>query len=103
MPKWISAMGACLAALIIPTAQAQQAPVPALVRIVVPSAPGASTDLFARAIAPQLAARLGTNVIVDNRAGASGMIGASAVGKGPKDGSQILIFSTSLISAAATM
>jgi len=92
-----------LLALAAPVSRAQQAPVPPLVRIVVPAAPGASTDLFARAIAPQLAAKLGTNVIVENRSGASGMLGASAVAKGPKDGSQILIFSTSLISAAATM
>ncbi|HSV82147.1 MAG TPA: tripartite tricarboxylate transporter substrate binding protein [Ramlibacter sp.] len=103
MPKWISLVGACLAALVIPAAQAQQPPVPNLVRIIVPSSPGASTDIFGRAIAQQLAARLGNNVIVENRAGASGMIGASAVAKGPKDGSQILIFSTSLVSAAATM
>lgn len=103
MPNLISLMGACLVALVVPVAQAQQAQVPPLVRIIVPAAPAASTDLFARAIAPLLAARLGTNVIVENRAGASGMIGASAVAKGPKDGSQILIFSTSLISAAATM
>lgn len=103
MVNWIFRVSACIAALVVPAVQAQQVPVPPLVRIVVPAAPGASTDLFGRAIALQLAARLGTNVIVDNRAGASGMIGASAVARGPKDGSQILIFSTSLVSAAATM
>lgn len=103
MQKWIPVVGALLIALAVSATHAQPAPVPPLVRIIVPAAPGASTDIFARAIAPQLAARLGTNVIVENRAGASGMIGASAVAKGPKDGSQILIFSTSLISAAATM
>lgn len=103
MVNWFFRWAALLIALVVPAAHAQQLPVPPVVRIIVPSAPGASTDLFARAIAPQLAARLGTNVIVDNRAGASGMIGASAVARGPKDGSQILIFSTSLISAAATM
>src|SRR5205085_2033005 len=81
MTKWISLLASTLLALAAPAGQAQQPPVPPLVRIIVPSAPGASTDLIARAIAPQLAARLGTNVIVDNRAGASGMLGASAVAK----------------------
>ncbi|MBU3738823.1 MAG: tripartite tricarboxylate transporter substrate binding protein [Rhodoferax sp.] len=100
---WISLVTGAWIALAGLSAGAQQSPVPPMIRIVVPAAPGASTDLFARAIAPQLAAQLGTQVIVDNRAGASGMIGAAAVAKGPKDGSQILMFSTSLISAAATM
>lgn len=91
-----------LLALAGPASRAQQAPVPPLVRMVVPAAAGASTDIMARAIAPQLAARLGTNVIVENRAGASGMLGASVVAKAPKDGSALLFFSVSLISAAAT-
>src|SRR5689334_2799581 len=91
MSKWIPFLTACLLALAAPAGQAQQVKVPPLVRIVVPSAPGASTDLIGRLIAPQLAAKLGTNVIVENRSGASGMLGASAVAKGPRDGSQILI------------
>lgn len=91
-----------LLALTVPASRAQQTPLPPLVRVVVPAAAGASTDIMARAIAPQLAARLGTTVIVDNRAGASGMLGAAAVAKAPKDGSSLLFFSVSLISAAAT-
>lgn len=82
---------------------AQQPAIPPMIHIIVPVSPGASNDNLARLIAPKLAARLGTNVIVENRAGASGFIGTSAVAKGPKDGSMLLIFSTSLISAAATM
>lgn len=103
MTKLTSLLAACLMALVVPAAQAQQAAVPPLVRIIVPAAAGASTDIYARAIGQQLALRMATNVIVENRAGASGMIGASAVARGPKDGSQLLIFSTSLVSAAATM
>ncbi|MEM5318291.1 tripartite tricarboxylate transporter substrate binding protein [Paraburkholderia sp. JHI869] len=84
-------------------ARAEQPTIPSLIRIIVPVPPGASNDLLARVVAPQLAARLHTNVIVENLAGASGMIGASAVANGPHDGSMLLLFSKSLVSANATM
>ncbi|MEY4100164.1 MAG: hypothetical protein RL300_1335 [Pseudomonadota bacterium] len=86
-----------------PAVFAQQVPLPPLIKIVVPFAAGASTDVTARAIASQLSTRLGTNVIVENKAGASTFIGVSAVAKGPKDGSMILMTSSSTVSAAATM
>jgi tripartite-type tricarboxylate transporter receptor subunit TctC len=73
------------------------------VRIVVPVLAGSSNDQTARIVAPLLAARLHTNVIVENRPGASGLLGAATVAKGPRDGSQILLFSTTLVSAAAMM
>ncbi|HXX85389.1 MAG TPA: tripartite tricarboxylate transporter substrate-binding protein [Casimicrobiaceae bacterium] len=53
-------------------------------------------------IAKLLAPRIGKNVIVENRPGASGYIGASAVARGPKDGSVLLCTSSSMITAAAT-
>lgn len=98
-------LAACLLlGAIAPFASAQQlAPLPAIIRIVVPAAPGASTDVFARAVAQQLGARTGSHVIVENKAGASTMLGSAAVAKGPKDGSMLLINSTSLVSTAATM
>jgi tripartite-type tricarboxylate transporter receptor subunit TctC len=80
--------------------QAQQ--FPPIVKMVVPFAAGASTDVAARAIAQQLGTRLGVSVIVENRAGASGMIGSAFVARGPKDGSQLLFTSTSTITTAAT-
>lgn len=96
-----------LLALTAPTAAAlaQSAPVavPPTIRVIVPFAPGAGTDVLARAVANLLAQRLSTNVIVENRAGGGGMIGTAAVAKGPKDGSMLLFHSTSLITAAATM
>jgi len=103
MSKWLSLLASCMLALAGSAAQAQQAQVPTLVRIVVPALAGASNDLMARAIAPLLAARLGTNVIVENRPGASGLLGAASVAKGSRDGSQILLLSTTLVSAGATM
>ena len=84
-------------------AQANQDALPPLIRLVVPFTPGASTDVFARRVAHQLSTRLGTQVVVDNRAGASGTIGSSAVAKGPKDGSLLLFTSVSSVTAAATM
>ncbi|GAA4353653.1 tripartite tricarboxylate transporter substrate binding protein [Variovorax defluvii] len=75
---------------------------PPLIKIIVPFAPGASTDVIARLVASQLGPRLQTNVIVENRAGGSGMIGGSVVAKGPKDGSTLLFTSVSMVSTAAT-
>ncbi|MFT3721126.1 tripartite tricarboxylate transporter substrate binding protein [Pseudorhodoferax sp.] len=93
---------ATLLAVGLPAA-AQQPPLPALIRIVVPAAPGSSTDAFARAIANDLGTRTGRSIIVENKPGAGTMLGSAAVAKGPKDGSQLLINSTSLVSTAATM
>jgi len=76
--------------------------VPPLVRLVVPFPPGGSNDVIARAMAPQLAKRLGTNVIVENKSGAAGVIGADAVAKAPPDGSQLLLTSSTFLTTAAT-
>ncbi len=61
------------------------------VRIVVPYSAGGGTDIVARAVGQKLAERWGQSVIVDNRVGASGMIGADAVAKAPADGSTLLM------------
>ncbi|KTT20591.1 Bug family tripartite tricarboxylate transporter substrate binding protein [Pseudacidovorax intermedius] len=57
---------------------------------VVPYPPGGSTDVLGRAVAQKLGGTLGTNVIVDNRAGATGTIGAAYVAKSAPDGYTLL-------------
>jgi tripartite-type tricarboxylate transporter receptor subunit TctC len=61
------------------------------VRIVVPYAPGAGADTLARSVGERLGSGLGQTVIVDNRAGAGGTLGADAVAKAAPDGYTIVL------------
>ena len=74
---------------------------PKLIKIVVPFSPGGNNDAIARAIAGPLSKRLDASVIVENRPGAGGAIGAT-VARSAKDGSVLLLTSSSFLTAAAT-
>ncbi len=86
-----------LALLLITGAHAQSWPTKAL-RIIVPFAPGGSTDIFARLLGERMAAVLGQSVVIDNRAGAAGNIGADAVAKAAPDGYTLLMATTGVMS-----
>ena len=56
------------------------------IRVIVPYPPGEAADVIARLIGPSMGERLGQQVVVDNRAGASGQIGLDLLKKAPNDG-----------------
>jgi tripartite-type tricarboxylate transporter receptor subunit TctC len=73
-----------------PAAEAQTYP-SRPIRFIVPFPPGGSTDTYARIVAPKLADALRQQVVIDNRAGAGGAVGAELAAKAPPDGYTIWI------------
>ncbi len=71
------------------------------VHMVVAFPPGGSTDLAARALGERLGAALGQPIVIDNKPGASGNIGAEAVARSPADGYTLLMAATSFATAPA--
>jgi tripartite-type tricarboxylate transporter receptor subunit TctC len=71
-------------------AQADATKPGATLRYVVPFPPGGLTDVMARLVAEKLATRWGVNVVIDNKPGGGGQIGADIVAKAPADGSTLL-------------
>lgn len=89
--RTILALGAALAAGAFPAMAAEAWP-SKMIRMVVAFPPGGPTDTAARVIAQELSTRLGQQVIVENRAGASGSVGTASVIKSPADGYTISMF-----------
>ena len=99
----LSAAALCAAAwtCIAPPARAQGAYPSRNVQVIVPYTPGGSIDIFARAVSQKLAEVWGRNVVVDNRPGASGMIGTEIVTKAEPDGHTLLGHTSSYPATAA--
>ncbi len=99
MNAWLKRVGVplCLALALSAAGPAVSAPFPERpVRLVVPFAPGATTDILARMLAEKLAERWKQPVIVENKAGAGSILGADFVAKSAPDGYTILFGSESL-------
>jgi tripartite-type tricarboxylate transporter receptor subunit TctC len=94
-----------LAALAIPAlarAQAPWAPTRPM-RFVVPFPPGGATDIVARVMAERLGEKFGQAVVVENRTGAGGNIGADLVAKSPPDGHTLLLIDVSTLATAPSL
>jgi tripartite-type tricarboxylate transporter receptor subunit TctC len=86
MRRGILAAVAALTALTVTGAQAQTSYPNKPVKLVVPFPAGGTTDIVARLVAAELQKTWGQPVLIENRAGAGGNIGADAVAKSPPDG-----------------
>lgn len=91
-------VGATLATLGAPSLHAQARYPDRPIRLVVPFLPGGSPDLVARLIGERLSRSLGQPVVVDNKPGANGIIGAEAVAKAAPDGYTLLLADTGQLS-----
>lgn len=94
----ITAAAMALACAMPGLAQSQSFPARAIT-VVVPFPPGGTSDLIPRMIAPLLSRSLGVPVVVDNRPGASGSIGASIVAKAKPDGHTLLMATLPILAA----
>jgi tripartite-type tricarboxylate transporter receptor subunit TctC len=99
MPGFRVAIAAAVATLAFASTANGQTYPGAQVRLIVPTSPGGVTDTMARIVAQRLAEQIGQTVIVDNRAGGNGSVGAIAVARAPTDGLTLMVTSDATITA----
>ncbi|CAH0124055.1 tripartite tricarboxylate transporter substrate binding protein [Roseomonas sp. CECT 9278] len=98
-----TALGLAAGALTLPARPSAAQNLDRPVRFVVPFAPGGTSDILARILAPDLTRAFGQNVVVENRTGAGGNIGADLVAKSPPDGHTLLIIDVSTLATAPSL
>ena len=98
-----TALGLAAGVLALPALRAVGQPLDRPVRFVVPFAPGGTSDILARILAPDLTRVFGQNVVLENRTGAGGNIGADLVAKSPPDGHTLLVIDVSTLATAPSL
>lgn len=89
---WLAGLGWVVAAAVLAAPLAARAAFPEKpIRLVVPFPPGGAVDFYARVVQPALGEVLGQPVIIENKAGASGMVGAALVAQSAPDGYTLLL------------
>jgi tripartite-type tricarboxylate transporter receptor subunit TctC len=103
--RWIVPILTCLSTFLVAPAQAQGANEGSdkRLRIVVPFAPGGQSDIFARLIAQKLTELGRQSVLVENRPGAGGSIGAGQVAKSRPDGLTLLLSDVAVYTVAPAL
>jgi tripartite-type tricarboxylate transporter receptor subunit TctC len=105
--NWLVPVVLVFLASALPVAYAAQTSAPAgdfpnkPIRFIVPFPPGGSNDVLSRYLGIKLTDRIGQQVVIDNRAGANGIIGTELASQAPNDGYTMLIVSTSYVMNAA--
>ncbi|MBX3650926.1 MAG: tripartite tricarboxylate transporter substrate binding protein [Burkholderiales bacterium] len=101
MKQVLSVAGIVLAAVLCAPLAAQAQNYPSkVVRVVIPWPPGGSNDVVGRVVMQKVSEALGQQFVIDNRAGASGSIGADVVAKAAPDGHTIMVHSTTHVGNA---
>ncbi|HEX9434989.1 MAG TPA: tripartite tricarboxylate transporter substrate binding protein, partial [Burkholderiales bacterium] len=73
------------------------------IRLIVPFVPGGNVDITARTVAPALGEALGQPIVIENRPGAAGMVGAQALLSAPADGHTLMMGSNSSLAVAPNL
>ncbi|MCW5590851.1 MAG: tripartite tricarboxylate transporter substrate binding protein [Burkholderiales bacterium] len=90
LPHLLPRLLALLGIAFVTTALAQPYPTKPI-KLIVPFPPGGAVDVYARIVQPALAENLGQPIVIENKTGASGMIGAESVAKSAPDGYTVLV------------
>jgi tripartite-type tricarboxylate transporter receptor subunit TctC len=100
MKRYVGSALLAAAAIAVPAAWAQSYP-SRPVRLIVPFPAGGTTDTLARPVAREVEAQLGRTVVIDNRSGANGLVGAELVSNATPDGHTMLWTTTSIVISQA--